>query len=105
MVAINNKQEEMIMGYCTDYDITNNSEEVQEAIREKSGYDYFSDITWYDHSSDCKEVSLMFPEVVIELSGEGEEAGDIWKKYFQDGKMQVCEAVITFAPFDPKLLK
>ena len=93
------------MGYNTDYDITNNSEEVQQALREKSGYNYFSSITWYDHEADCKAVSLMFPGVLVDISGNGEEFGDIWQKYFQDGKMQVCEAKITFDPFDPKLLK
>lgn len=60
---------------------------------------------WYDHEDDMKEFSRMFPNLVFELSGEGEESGDIWKKYFRDGKMQKCEAKIIFDSFDETKLK
>ena len=42
----------------------------------------------------------MHPKVVFELSGEGEEAGDLWKAYFKDGKMQMCKAKIEYDNFD-----
>lgn len=62
-------------------------------------------VKWYNHEADMKALSYKFPGVLFTLFGEGEESGDIWKKYFQDGKMQFCKAVIDFPKFDAKLLK
>lgn len=55
---------------------------------------------WYKHEEDMKRFSRLYPHTVFELSGEGEEGGDIWKKYFLDGKMQVCNVKMEFEPFD-----
>jgi hypothetical protein len=66
---------------------------------------YGESIKWYDHESDIKAFSKRFPDVVFTLHGEGEESGDIWVKYFKDGKMQKVEAQIVFAPFDEGQLK
>lgn len=60
---------------------------------------------WYDHESNLKMFSKEYPDYLFELSGEGEESGDIWKKYFHDGKIQTCKSVITFEKFDEKKLK
>ena len=59
---------------------------------------------WYDNDQNIKEFSLKYPHYVFVITGEGEESGDIWKRYTQNGKSQHCEAVITFPPFDPSLL-
>ena len=59
---------------------------------------------WYDHEEDFKKLSRMIEDVTFEVGGEGEESGDIWKKYFRNGKMQSCKAIITFEPFDPAKL-
>jgi len=72
--------------------------------------------TWYDHEDDMKRFSKFFPDVLFELSGEGENSGDmlsgegensgdIWRKYFLDGKMQIVNAKITFDDFDEEKLK
>lgn len=60
---------------------------------------------WYEHEKDMKKLSLMHPDIVFELCGKGEEQGDSWKKYFKNGKVQVCEAQITYPPFDENKLK
>ena len=66
---------------------------------------YGEPIKWYEHEDEMKAFSKRFPYVVFTLRGEGEEAGDIWVKYFKNGKMQKVEAKIVFAAFDEGQLK
>lgn len=97
------------MGYYTRFEISTQpaSDEVVDAVKEISGYQYVFDdeCKWYDHEDNCKTVSKMYPEVLIELSGEGEESGDIWKKYFLNGKMQICKAMLTFPKFNIEMME
>ena len=60
---------------------------------------------WYDHEDDMKVFSRKFPTLLFKLEGKGEESGDMWVKYFRDGKMQVCEAKITFDDYDESKLQ
>lgn len=62
-------------------------------------------VKWYSHQKDMKEVSKQFPELVFKLSGEGEEAGDIWIEYYKNGKIQECPAKITYDEYDESKLK
>lgn len=62
-------------------------------------------VKWYEHEADMRELSSKYPELLLTLSGEGEESGDVWKKYFKGGKCQVAKAKIEIDAFDPKKLK
>ena len=52
-----------------------------------------------------KDMSLQFADILFELKGEGEEAGDVWKAYYLNGKEQICRAKITFDEFDESKMK
>jgi len=100
------------MGYNTRYSLTTNSDQetfelISARAAEISDYsDPFEDtIKWYDHDTDMLKLSLEFPGVLMTLNGEGEEAGDIWVKYYLDGKMQEEQAKIVLGDFDPSKLK
>lgn len=53
-------------------------------------------VMWYKHEDDLLRLSRNFPKHLFTLIGEGEESGDLWRKYFRNGKMQVAKAKITF---------
>lgn len=59
---------------------------------------------WYDHEEDMRKISARHPGVLFALKGEGEEAGDIWIRYFKAGKSYLEQATATFAPFNPDKL-
>lgn len=89
------------MGYYTQYDISNNSPEIKEAINEISGYKCVDshEIKWYNCLNDIKAVSLMFPGQEVHVSGEGEESGDIWKAFAKDGLVYRAEADLEYGPY------
>lgn len=60
---------------------------------------------WYDCVDDMNEFSKKYPEVLFTMSGEGEESGDIWEHHFKNGKSQLCQAIMTFPPYDENKLK
>jgi len=104
------------MGYHTRYELEivegdNNlidqfrdvSEDAQYAI--DSNGDSEESCKWYNHQDELKKFSLLHPDALFKLGGEGEESGDIWHEYYQNGKMQLCKAQIVFADFDTRLLE
>lgn len=60
---------------------------------------------WYDHEAEMRSFSKKYPDITFVLSGEGEEAGDLWKKYFRNGKMHGCSVFITYEAFDESKLR
>lgn len=67
--------------------------------------DYTDEVKWYDHEDDMKKLSVKFPNTLFRLHGIGEEQGDEWFKYFKNGKMQKCDAIITFEEYDERKLR
>lgn len=51
---------------------------------------------WYEHQTDMIEFSKQHPNLLFELSGEGEVFDDIWKEYYHNGKCQICAAKIIY---------
>ena len=102
------------MGYSTKYAVSQieeffDNKEINEHLCRISDYsvDFFHgepNCKWYDHEKDMKLLSQIYPETTFLLEGEGEESGDIWRKYFKNGKMQVCKAEIVFPAFDESKL-
>lgn len=60
---------------------------------------------WYDSHTELGEFSKKYPNWLFVLTGEGEESGDLWKKYYLNGKVQEAKAQIIFDEFDEKKLK
>lgn len=104
---------EVVKGYDADgqpasiyvnkyYDV----EDFRCKIREETGYSYlFTErCKWYEHEEEMRSFSRKYPNVIFILSGAGEEQGDLWKKYFKNGKMQIALAKITYDEFDERRL-
>lgn len=65
------------------------------------GFDPFTDsCKWYEHDKHMRDISRMYPETIFILEGEGQESGDIWKKYYLNGKCQVAKAEVIIPEFD-----
>ncbi len=47
----------------------------------------------------------LFPDILFQLNGAGEESGDIWVKYYKNGKSQESRLNIELDEFDPNKLK
>ena len=57
---------------------------------------------WYEYDTNMLKLSREFPNYLFTLHGEGEEAGDIWNRYYFNGKTQTEKAKITFDEFKLK---
>lgn len=51
---------------------------------------------WYGHEKDMINLSKQFPDMIFCLEGDGEERGDMWRKYFHNGIMEFCPAYISY---------
>ena len=55
--------------------------------------------TWRAHEEDLLVLSKQFPQILFVLECQGEIASDLWRQFFQGGKMQFCPAYSTFWPY------
>lgn len=53
-------------------------------------------VKWYEHTTDMESVSTMFPELMFCLHGEGEENGDLWNEYYQNGLSEYCKGYVAY---------
>lgn len=65
-------------------------------------------IYWYgkffDVSAGEEEIvslSRLYPDVLFQVTGDGEDSDDFWREYIQDGKTNWVKGEITYEPFDP----
>jgi len=77
----------------------NNHEEIEYGLGDSFGENEEAH-KWYTHEDDMKELSKNFIDTLFLLEGEGEEGGDLWKEYYRNGKMQRCDAKLTYDDFD-----
>jgi hypothetical protein len=104
------------MGYYTNYTLKleKNNQKIIKHLREinqcakhaidKNG-DTLEQLKWYQHESDLCDFSLKYPDIILKLYGEGDENNDLWIKYFKNGKMQLCKAIINYDNFNENKLK
>lgn len=109
------------MGYCSNYFITihtddeKKAKEIFKAIEDRSGYSieedaspmdgFILDSKWYDSDYDLAEVSKKFPDIVIEMSVEGEERDDNWTIRVKNGEKEIVQAVTATPPFTKILIE
>lgn len=63
-------------------------------------------LKWYEHEEEMVELSKRYPTMVFILDGDGEEQGDIWRKFFLNGKMHEWRQEEVYRPpFDQSILR
>ena len=100
------------MGYYTDHILSSDTgveltDEFFEVFKNITSYepDNLCDIKWYDSEENMKEISLLYPDTLFKLYGDGEDSEDFWIQYYKNGKMQHIDGEITFEDFNPDKLK
>ena len=101
------------MSYFTDFIMSFdtsvvNEQEVYDYIKEISGEEFQTDLLysrWMNHVGDMKKVSLKFPDILFTLEGQGDCHGDLWFKYFKNGKVQSCYVELVYPEFNENLMQ
>lgn len=60
---------------------------------------------WYNHEADMINLSEMFPKILFQVDGDGEESDDVWRTYYLNGKSQSVEVKLTYGKVNMKKLK
>lgn len=98
------------MGYYTKYVIRATPELTDKMIEslisltryefDSDGEEMWADIKWWDYDSEMRKFSLMFPDTVFTVQGQGEEQSDRWMEYWKKGKSQNAYLRIEYDEFD-----
>lgn len=107
----------MIVGYYTTFKmgVESNEDNDTESLKQfqydiDSEYEFGSEelqldwlihgdcdnMKWYDHHEDMCELSKRYPNLLLWLTGNGEESGDIWKAWYRNGKSVVVKPKLDF---------
>lgn len=90
------------MPYLTDYQISvihgNRTPDVNMALLHMgfNVIDRKDDEKWYEYDEDMRELSLEFPELTFQLTGQGEQKEDRWRRYYRNGQVCGGQAVVRF---------
>ncbi len=57
--------------------------------------------SWYEHEEEMLNLSRGFPATIFILHGSGSEQGDVWKKRFINGEVEIIRAILVFPDFEP----
>ena len=93
------------MGYYTSYSISlvqGDYEEYESLLKELAEISQEPEIVnesvytkWYSQEKDCMEVSKRHPDILFEVSGDGEAGDDVWAQRWKGG---FCEHVDLCVP-------
>lgn len=91
----------------TEEDYTNLLEDIMYKTGNKyldmdNGY-FDEEMKWYDWETDCYELSKEYPSLLFMVEGDGEDADDFWRCYFQNGKSVYYEK--KWPPFNKEDMK
>ena len=84
-----------IQGRDEDYDA------LLDDIERKEGIDFKEDngqtSHWYDSHEDMLALSRKYPDLTVQLDGDGENSGDLWSRRYHNGDYE--EQITTDFPF------
>lgn len=60
---------------------------VLKSFEGEDGYQPFDDHTSWQHTNKCVEVSKKYPNLLLEVYGEGEDREDSWIEVYHNGKI------------------
>ena len=66
----------------------------------KHGFGDGETYKWYGYEADMLALSNRYRNLLFELTGEGEESGDMWKAWYRNGKHVRVQAQIVFVEPD-----
>lgn len=93
------------MGYYTSFFLSliqgdeNEFDKMVEEIIDETGVNVRDgdDAKWYDSDEDMKRISAKHPGLLVELTGDGENADDHWRTRYRGGESETVQ--MTFPAF------
>ena len=70
-------------------------------------FGYLGSGKWYDYDENMLLLSARFPDVLFELTGEGDGREDYWRNYYKGGRAMrnTIEVKVISHDFDPEKLE
>lgn len=98
--------------YSLEYDTPDDHEDIKDFILKDISYLVDFEIEallgggtltapWYEHEEEVLNLSRGFPATIFILYGTGSEQGDVWKKRFINGEVEIIQATLVFPDFEP----